>query len=84
MANIGLNIPPGFTITTEVCAEYNRLGKRFPEKLWPEVEKALKMVSRNVSHPGEGRVAACPSRLNSMCPLPSMVDETRQQWGDRA
>ena len=27
MSSIGIPVPPGFTITTEVCTEYNKLGK---------------------------------------------------------
>jgi pyruvate,orthophosphate dikinase len=29
MAGIGLPVPPGFTISTEVCAQYNTAGKQF-------------------------------------------------------
>ena len=39
---IGVPVPPGFTITTEVCTEYNKLGKDYVvELLKPEVEKAI-------------------------------------------
>ena len=31
MAGIGLPVPPGFTITTEVCTAYNASGKTFDE-----------------------------------------------------
>ncbi len=42
---IGIPVPPGFTITTEVCAEYYRSGKeRVIELLRPEVEKAMRGV----------------------------------------
>ena len=27
MSLIGIPVPPGFTVTTEVCTEYNQLGK---------------------------------------------------------
>ena len=27
MSNIGIPVPPGFTITTEVCTQYNALGQ---------------------------------------------------------
>ena len=36
MVKLGLPVPPGFTITTEACNEYYRLGRRFPEGLWEE------------------------------------------------
>ncbi|MBI3825003.1 MAG: pyruvate, phosphate dikinase [Candidatus Rokubacteria bacterium] len=37
MTNLGIPVPPGFTITTEAWAEYDRTGHRAPEALWPEV-----------------------------------------------
>src|ERR1022692_4677526 len=33
MANIGLPVPPGFTITTEVCTEFYDNGKKLPKGL---------------------------------------------------
>ena len=41
MARLGLNVPPGLTITTEACAAFVSLGKRFPEGLKVQVEAAL-------------------------------------------
>ena len=39
---IGVPVPPGFTITTDVCTEYYSLGKdQVVELLKPEVEKAI-------------------------------------------
>jgi len=39
---IGVPVPPGFTITTDVCTEYYELGKdKVVELLKPEVEKAI-------------------------------------------
>ncbi len=39
---IGIPVPPGFTITTEVCTEYYQHGKQAViEMLRPEVEKAM-------------------------------------------
>ena len=33
MTNIGLPVPPGLTITTEVCDRYNKEGERLPKGL---------------------------------------------------
>ena len=42
---IGIPVPPGFTITTEVCAEFYKHGKEAVIKaLRPEVEKAMKNI----------------------------------------
>jgi pyruvate, orthophosphate dikinase len=44
MCLIGIPVPPGFTITTEVCAEYYTSGKRIPEAAIPEIDAAVKKV----------------------------------------
>jgi pyruvate, orthophosphate dikinase len=44
MSNIGIPVPPGFTITTEVCAEYYRAGKKLPKALDAEIRAALHKV----------------------------------------
>lgn len=42
---IGVPVPPGFTITTDVCTEYNELGREYVVgKLKDEVEKAISQV----------------------------------------
>lgn len=44
---IGVPVPPGFTITTEVCTEYNELGKEYViSVLKEEVEKAVARLKR--------------------------------------
>ncbi|MDE5815705.1 MAG: pyruvate, phosphate dikinase, partial [Alistipes sp.] len=44
---IGIPVPPGFTITTEVCSEYYAHGKEAViEMLRPEVEAAMKNIER--------------------------------------
>jgi pyruvate,orthophosphate dikinase len=48
MASLGLPVPPGFTITTEVCTAYNAGGRVLPEVLKAEVEAALAEVGRIV------------------------------------
>ena len=45
MSLIGIPVPPGFTITTEVCTEYNSLGKdAVVGMIVPEVEKAIENI----------------------------------------
>ncbi|MGM0445459.1 MAG: pyruvate, phosphate dikinase [Bacillota bacterium] len=41
MTNLGINVPPGFTITTEVCTLYYENNENYPEGLDEQVEKAL-------------------------------------------
>jgi len=45
MSLIGVAVPPGFTITTEVCTEYNQLGReKVIELIKEEVEAAVKNI----------------------------------------
>jgi pyruvate,orthophosphate dikinase len=41
MRSLGLPVPPGFTITTEVCAEYYERGKKLPAGLMDQVRENL-------------------------------------------
>uniref|UniRef100_A0A7C5PE30 Pyruvate, phosphate dikinase n=1 Tax=Thermodesulfobium narugense TaxID=184064 RepID=A0A7C5PE30_9BACT len=44
MTNIGLPVPPGFTITTEVCNLYLEKGDKVIEELWPMVLEKVKVI----------------------------------------
>lgn len=44
MTNVGLPVPPGFTITTKACNAYTSLGKQFPDGMWEQVLTALRRV----------------------------------------
>ena len=46
MANLGLPVPPGFTITSEVCTYYYANRETYPAELKAQVEKALGQVAR--------------------------------------
>ncbi|MGC2053981.1 MAG: pyruvate, phosphate dikinase [Pseudolabrys sp.] len=46
MANLKLPVPPGFTITTDVCTYYYANDKKYPKDLRGQVEKALARVGR--------------------------------------
>ena len=37
MTNLGIPVPPGFTITTQAWARYNRAGREWPDGLWPQM-----------------------------------------------
>ena len=44
MSNLGLPVPPGFSITTEVCTHYYANGHQYPAELKDQVAVALKKV----------------------------------------
>jgi len=41
MTNLGIPVPPGFTITTQAWARYTRGGRRLPEGLWEQAQAGL-------------------------------------------
>ncbi|MCH7811796.1 MAG: pyruvate, phosphate dikinase [Chloroflexi bacterium] len=47
MTNLGLPVPPGFTITTEACNAFLQGGAKLPEGLMAEVETALRQVEES-------------------------------------
>ena len=46
MANLGLPVPPGFTIPTSVCTYFYAHDKSYPAALKAQVEKALDHVGK--------------------------------------
>ncbi len=76
MASLGLPVPPGFTITTEVCAYFYANQKRYPEKLAAEVEAALEHVGRLTGRGfGDAQNPLLVSvRSGSRASMPGMMD----------
>ena len=48
MTDIGLPVPPGFTITTEVCASYYAHGENLPTGLMDSVQKNIRTLEREL------------------------------------
>src|SRR5262245_10452415 len=46
MSNLGLPVPPGFTITTEVCTHYYANGQTYPKDLERQVAAGLAHIAR--------------------------------------
>src|SRR3954471_24103377 len=46
MSNLGLPVPPGFTVTTDVCTYFYDHGRSYPPELDAEVQAALAQVGR--------------------------------------
>src|SRR5579872_6929752 len=46
MANIGLPVPPGFTITTEVCTEFYANGKKLPKALEADIRANIAKMEK--------------------------------------
>ncbi|MEN6509628.1 MAG: PEP/pyruvate-binding domain-containing protein, partial [Smithella sp.] len=48
MSNLGIPVPSGFTITTDVCVEFYKNHRKFPAGLEKEVTAALKKVETSM------------------------------------
>jgi pyruvate, orthophosphate dikinase len=76
MASIGLPVPPGFTITTEVCTWFYEHGKQYPEDLRAQVTEALARVEEAVGNRfGDARKPLLVSvRSGARVSMPGMMD----------
>lgn len=76
MTNIGLPVPPGFTITTEVCTEYYEVGKKLPEGLMDEVKAAIADVEKQMNRTfgGSEKPLLVSVRSGAKFSMPGMMD----------
>jgi len=76
MSNIGLPVPPGFTITTAVCNEYYANQKQLPEGLDAEVRSAVADVESAMERTfgGTTRPLLVSVRSGSKFSMPGMMD----------
>src|SRR5215469_13204475 len=76
MANLGLPVPPGFTITTEVCTVYYANKKTYPKELAGQVDAALARVGRLVGKTfGDPKNPLLVSvRSGARASMPGMMD----------
>ena len=76
MTSIGLPVPPGFTITTEVCTHYYDNGRQYPAALAAEVAENLKKVEalmgRTFGDPGNPLLVSV--RSGARASMPGMMD----------
>jgi pyruvate,orthophosphate dikinase len=81
MTSIGLPVPPGFTITTDVCDKYYKVGKKLPGGLMDQVLKATKTLEKetgkkfgDIKNPllvsvRSGAAASMPGMMNTILNL---------------
>jgi len=76
MSNVGLPVPPGFTVTTEVCNEYYAVGTHLPEGLMDEVKTAMKDVEAKMGRTfgGTNKPLLVSVRSGSKFSMPGMMD----------
>jgi pyruvate,orthophosphate dikinase len=76
MSNIGLSVPAGFTVTTEVCAQFHENGGELPTGCWEDMMEALSFVEECM-----GRTLGDPTnplllsvRSGAPISMPGMMD----------
>lgn len=76
MTNIGLPVPPGFTITTEVCTEYYQNGKKLPEGLMESIKEAVADVEKEMGRTlgGSEKPLLVSVRSGAKFSMPGMMD----------
>ncbi len=76
MASIGLPVPPGFTITTEVCTAYYDNGQKYPGDLAAQVRAALALVEEAVGNRfgDHHRPLLVSVRSGARVSMPGMMD----------
>jgi len=76
MSNLGLPVPPGFTITTEVCTSYYDNDKSFPAELDGQVKAALagmgKLTGKTFGDPANPLLVSV--RSGARASMPGMMD----------
>ncbi len=76
MANLGLPVPPGFTITTEVCTYFYDHGKAYPADLAGAIDAALAAMGTVVGHlfGDEDDPLLVSVRSGARASMPGMMD----------
>ncbi|HMI95320.1 MAG TPA: pyruvate, phosphate dikinase [Micropepsaceae bacterium] len=97
MSNLGLPVPPGFTITTEVCTHFYKNGQKYPADLKAAVQTALARIGElaegrlgDPKHPllvsvRSGARASMPGMMDTVLNLglnPQTVAGVAKQTGD--
>jgi pyruvate,orthophosphate dikinase len=76
MTNIAIPVPPGFTITTEVCTAFYQNSRRYPEGLEDQVREGVTfiegLVDRRFGDPGRPLLVSI--RSGARVSMPGMMD----------
>jgi pyruvate,orthophosphate dikinase len=76
MTNLGIPVPPGFTISTEVCDEYYKNNEQYPKSLANEVEDNLKklekLMGKKLGDPNNPLLVSV--RSGAAISMPGMMD----------
>ena len=75
MSRIGVDVPPGFTLTTRLCQSFEKAGD-LSEEMWVEVKKAVERIERGTGKgygdPKNPLLFSC--RSGAAISMPGMMD----------
>jgi len=76
MTGLGIRVPPGFTLTTEACAEFYKSGEKWPAGLKEEVDKKLEELEKKMKAKlGDNENPLLVSvRSGAVVSMPGMMD----------
>jgi len=76
MSSIGLPVPPGFTITTEVCHAYNEAGQKLPDGLMDEVRTNIAVIEKETGKEfgSDSNPLLVSVRSGAAVSMPGMMD----------
>ena len=76
MASLGIDVPPGFTVSTEACVNYFKNKNKFSPKLWEEILIHLKSLEKTVGKKfgGSENPLLVSVRSGARVSMPSMMD----------
>lgn len=79
MCNLGFRVPPGFTITTQVCKSYNENNKKLPKDLMDDVkiniEKVESIMNKKFGDSNDGKsILLFSVRSGASVSMPGMMD----------
>jgi len=76
MSKIGLSVPPGYTITTEVCGSYNENSLKLPPTMWPAAVEGIKFIEQSMGNifGDEENPLLVSVRSGAAISMPGMMD----------
>ncbi|OGC12078.1 pyruvate, phosphate dikinase [candidate division WOR-1 bacterium RIFOXYA12_FULL_52_29] len=78
MTNIGIPVPPGFTITTEMCTVYYKLNRKYPKALDAQIRESMKHIEKTMGTGAEFGSETNPLlvsvRSGARVSMPGMMD----------
>jgi len=76
MTNLGIPVPPGFTVTTQAWAHYNRSGHEWPDELWDQTLENLQRLesAADAGFGDPGRPLLVSVRSGARVSMPGMME----------